>query len=502
MPSFDYTSRDYLSIKQDLLSRASDMLPEWTNRDSSDFGMVMVDLWAYIGDILHYYVDRAAAETYVGTAVNRESILALANLFDYRPAYQTSSTGTVTVSATNASHGDTIVIPEGTGFVAPASENLPVVYFTSTASASMGPNVGSVVIPVAEGRYVSNESPINAVTGNTYSNGTAGQRFNLRYTGAMASSIEVYVKEGPTVGGIPSSMQYFYTSSLTSAPSDSRAFDVEVSSDGVVQIVFGNGVNGKIPANGAEVVVSYRRGQGAAGNISEGRVTTYDTNQIVLNTYITTSSAMTGGTDAETLESMKANIPLMFRTQDRAVSLQDFKDLSLRIPQVVKATCSVVSTSNVMVYALPYQSDYLTTSATSITVPQIIKDEIISYFSSRTMVGASVGAANSVTLTPVNVSVDVHVKDNYVSYWVAEEVASAIDEFFAFENVSFGQTLAVGSLYRAMQSIDGVDYVIVTVFDTNSGTTNKTSITASSTALFRKGTVSIGTIGGVTGTFV
>ena len=110
MAGFDYTSRDYLSIKQDLLNRASVALPEWSTRNTSDFGMVMVDLWAYMGDILHYYVDRAAAETYIGTAVNRESIVALANLFDYRPANKTSATGNVTIYASNPNHSASIKI--------------------------------------------------------------------------------------------------------------------------------------------------------------------------------------------------------------------------------------------------------------------------------------------------------------------------------------------------------------------------------------------------------
>lgn len=499
MPSFDYTSRDYLSIKQDILDRAASLVPEWTTRNTSDFGMVFVDLWAYMGDILHYYIDRAAAETYLETAVNKSSVLALANLFDYRPAYQTSSTGTVTVGASDSSHANTIVIPKNTVFVAPATDNLPIVYFTSTASASMGPSSPSVVVQVAEGLYESNESPIQTITRNTYSNGTSNQRFNIRYTGVVPSSAEVYVAEGPTVNGSPSLVQYFYTSDLYTATSENKVFTIEVASDGVAQIVFGNGINGKVPENKAEVTVSYRRGQGSGGNISTGRVTSYNIGSTVSGTYVLSSSAMTGGTDAESIESMKVNIPLMFRTQDRAVSLQDFKDLALRVPQVVKSNC-VANGSNVTVYGIPYQSDYLTTTATSITVPSYVKDEIVQYFSSRTMVGASVSAASTVTLTPVNVTVTVAVKDNYVSYWVADAVSGVIDEFFTFDNVSFGQKLSLGAMYRAIQGVEGVDYATISVFNTTTSGAPST-LTADEFALFRKGTVSISTSGGITGTF-
>jgi hypothetical protein len=504
MSSFDYTSRDYLSIRQDILDRASTLLPEWSNRSSSDFGVVMVDLWAYMGDILHYYIDRAAAETFLGTAVNKSSILALANLFDYQPSYQTSSVGSVLLAASDSTHSNTIVIPAGTGFVAPATDNEPLVYFTSTASASMGPSVSSATIQIAEGKYESNESPIQAVTRTTFSNGTAGQRFNIRYTGVIASSVVVYVAEGTTVGGVPTKVQYFYASDLELTTSDSRVFGLEISSDGVAQIVFGNGVNGRIPNNRAEVTVSYRRGQGATGNVVAGRITAFDTGSNILDVSIASSSATGGGSDSESIESMKANIPLMFRTQNRAVSLQDFKDLSLRVPQVTKATCKIVEGSSapteVLVYGVPQQSEYLGTAATSIVVPDYVKESIVEYFEPRTMVGASAGAGTSVALTGVNITANIYVKDGSVAYWVASAVSEVIDSFFTFDNVSFDQTLAIGSFYKAIQNVEGVDYVIITAFNTaGSGLETTLSTNPSVVSLFKKGNITLSTTGGVTG---
>jgi hypothetical protein len=501
MASFDYTSRDYLSIRQDILDRAASLVPEWTNRNSSDFGMVLVDLWAYLGDILHYYVDRAAAETYLGTAVNTSSILALANLFDYRPAYQTAAVASVTLGATSPLHSNTIVIPQNTGFIAPATDNEALVYYTTTTSASMGASISSVVVQVAEGKYVGNESPIQAVTRTTSSNGTSGQRFNLRYTNVIPSSLVVYVAEGSSSGGSPSAVQYFYTADLTLNTSTSKVFGIEIAADGVAQIVFGNGVNGKIPNNRAEVTVSYRYGQGSGGNISSGRITAFDSGSNITNVSITSSTAATGGTDSESLESMKTNIPLMFRTQNRAVSIQDFKDLALRVPQVVKATCTN-SGSNVTVYGLPYQSDYLTNTDSEITVPSFIKEGIIEYFEPRTLVGASVTAATSVPLDAVKLSATVYIADSAVSYWVASAVANVIDNFFLFDNVSFGQTLSIGAFYKAIQSVEGVDYVIITAFNNNESSSVLTTITANSNTLFRKGVVTLTTTGGITGTFV
>lgn len=505
MTSFDYTSRDYLSIRDDLLNRASSMIPEWTTRNRSDFGVLMVDLWAYMGDVLHYYVDRAAAESYLGTATKRESVLAIANLLDYKPLFQTSSTGTVTVSASDPNHSSTIVIPVNTGFVSPATDNYPIVYFTSTASASMGPSVASVVIPVAEGKYVSSELPVNAVTRVAgVSNGLSSQRFNLYYSGAVASSVKVYVKEGTVVGGTPTALEYFYTSNLSDALSSSRAFTLEVTADGITQVVFGNGVNGKIPTNGAEVTVSYRRGQGSNGNLPEGFISTYDAGSNITGTYVSSSSSTSGGSDAESLESMRANIPLMFRTQDRAVSVQDFKDLALRAPQVAKATCDATAAPNIMLYVTPYQPDYLAANGSTLSIPADIRSGVLEYFAPRTVVGASVGVSPTVPLSAMDITVTVYVREQYVAQWVKEAVQDVIDSFFQFESVYFNQTMSVGEFYRAIHNVEGVDYANITRFRKSSDSAQEvyTTRVSGETGLFRKGTVSVSTSGGITGILV
>ena len=511
MAQFDYTSRDYLSIRQDLLSRASDLIPEWTSRSPSDFSVMLVDLWAYMGDILHYYIDRAAAETYLGTATKTESVLAIANLLDYRPFFQTSAEGTVTFYATDPNHSGTLTIPKNTGLYAPAFGDLPEVYYTTTQSASMGPSVTSVSVLVGEGKYVNEELPVNTITFAANSTGTPSQRFNLRNTGAVASSVAVYVYEGPLSGSpaAATAVEYAYTSDLATSDSQSKVYTIEVTSDGVMQIVFGNDVNGKVPNVGAKVTVSYRHGVGSLGNVDSGRITTFDSSNTVAGVYIGESSATTGGIDFESIDSIKENIPKMFRTQDRAVSKQDFKDLALRVPQVAKATCTVSGT-NVMVHAIPYVVDYSAYTGASVTVDSLLQDGIVSYFEPRTLLGASVGAASAVALKPVNITVTVYVQPQYVAQWVKEEVISAIDDLFSFENVSFGQTLSIGTIYRTIQSIEGVDYVVFPSSDpplndgvfsfTSSGVS--TTLTAGEAELLRKGTVTVYTEGGVTGILV
>lgn len=489
MATFDYTSRDYYSIREDLLSRAAE-LPigaEWTTQSTSDFGVMMVDLWAYMGDVLHYYVDRSAAEAYIGTATQRDSVLALANLLDYEQLHQKSATATVTVSR-DPSYTGGINIPIGTTFVAPArSTDEVTVYFVSTTSASMAASTTSIAIQVTEGQMQLEEAPVHMVSSNSNkSNGSPNQKFTLRYPSVVPSSVSVNVYEGPLVNGIPTAVPYRYVPRFVDVSSSERVFTVTVSADGVTQIVFGNGLNGKIPAKDASVYVSYRRSNGTVGNISSGRITSFS-GATPVGAIVSASTASTGGYDDESIESLKANVPMLFRTQDRAVSLQDFKDLSLRIPGVVKSTATN-SGANVTVYPVVYQADYTNISfGSSITVTAETAAETLSYFEPRTMLGASVIVADSIPLTGVYINADIYYLDGYVQKQVNDSISNALDNLFSFENVYFGQVLSLGEVYRTIISTEGVDYAIITVFNTSSsGIASNHKITAPSTGLLRK----------------
>ena len=85
VPSIDYTSRDYASILSDMTTLIPNFSPNWTNRDPADFGMTLLELFSYMGDILNYYIDRAANEAFIATATQRSSVLQIANLLGYTP---------------------------------------------------------------------------------------------------------------------------------------------------------------------------------------------------------------------------------------------------------------------------------------------------------------------------------------------------------------------------------------------------------------------------------
>jgi hypothetical protein len=79
-----YLARDYAALRQVLLDRLAETMPEWRDRHVADFGMMLVELFAYRGDRLSYLQDAVATEAYLNTARKRISVRRHLRLVDYR----------------------------------------------------------------------------------------------------------------------------------------------------------------------------------------------------------------------------------------------------------------------------------------------------------------------------------------------------------------------------------------------------------------------------------
>lgn len=94
----NYLSRDFGTIKNDLIEHAERYYPD-TFRDFSDagFGALMIDAVSYIGDILSFYVDYQANESFLVTANEYGNVLKHAENVGYRHQGPRSTYGDVTL---------------------------------------------------------------------------------------------------------------------------------------------------------------------------------------------------------------------------------------------------------------------------------------------------------------------------------------------------------------------------------------------------------------------
>jgi hypothetical protein len=92
--SINYTSRDFNSIKSDLVDYAKKYSPD-TYQDFSEtgFGSLMLDTVSYVGDILSFYLDYQANESYLRTAIEYDNVVRHARQLGYRLNKSPSSYG-------------------------------------------------------------------------------------------------------------------------------------------------------------------------------------------------------------------------------------------------------------------------------------------------------------------------------------------------------------------------------------------------------------------------
>jgi hypothetical protein len=82
-PALDYLAKDYASFRQLLLDLVAQRNPGWLERNPSDLGIALLELFAHEGDHLSYFQDAAANEAFLDTVRRRVSAKRHARLVDY-----------------------------------------------------------------------------------------------------------------------------------------------------------------------------------------------------------------------------------------------------------------------------------------------------------------------------------------------------------------------------------------------------------------------------------
>lgn len=459
--AINYASRDYPTIRNDLLIRAREVLPEWTDRDPSDFGMLMVDLWAYMGDVVHYYIDRAVQEKFASTATQRESLVALANLFDYEPSSRTSSEGTIVVY-NSGTEGQTL--DPYTQFIA---RNDNKTYIIHTKSSYVIPPGESSTLVAYEGNVIQDEVLSNSATG------SVTQRYALSNTGVVNDSVSVTVYED-----VNRSFTYSQVVRLGDYGPDRRVFKITTNADNTVEVVFGNNVSGYAPPINSKITVTYAYSSGSLGNLPSNSVVGFrDTTPTGLS--ISSSSSFVGGSNEESIESLRNSVSSYVSSQNRAVTKSDFINFAKQVSGVAKVGVSYTpnpaggasaGNASVTVYAHPAISDteYVTSVNSSASVSADLQEAVVNYVQPKAVMGVDVVCASSIDWIKVNLSVNVIVSNSYIRYQVKDAVQNALESVFYFSNVSYGQRLTIGHIYRTILNVEGVDYCTISVFDYNS----------------------------------
>ena len=116
-PPISYTSRDFNSIRNDLINYVKVYYPDtYKDFNEASFGSLMFDLVAYIGDVMSYYIDYQTNESFLETAVEKNNLIKIAKQLGYKFTGSPSSSGVaafyISINAqTNGGQENTELIP-------------------------------------------------------------------------------------------------------------------------------------------------------------------------------------------------------------------------------------------------------------------------------------------------------------------------------------------------------------------------------------------------------
>ena len=86
----NYLGRDFTDIRENLIEFAKSYFPnQYNDFNEASPGMMFVEMAAYVGDVLNFYVDNQFRETLIQFAEERKNVLAIAQSYGYKPRLAT-----------------------------------------------------------------------------------------------------------------------------------------------------------------------------------------------------------------------------------------------------------------------------------------------------------------------------------------------------------------------------------------------------------------------------
>ena len=89
----NYLGREFSSIRNNLIEFAKSYFPKTYNDfNEADPGMMFIEMAAYVGDLLNFYVDNQYRETLLHSAEEKKNIFKIAQSYGYKPKLSTPAT--------------------------------------------------------------------------------------------------------------------------------------------------------------------------------------------------------------------------------------------------------------------------------------------------------------------------------------------------------------------------------------------------------------------------
>ena len=440
--------RSYQQIKAKLVESLMGLKDPQGQKLITDYSegnilIIILSLFAAIAEVLHYYVDNMARETFLSTARRYDSVVKHGALVDYHARAAIAATVDVILSRsiTGNSIGAKLTIPHGTLFTDSSGNS-----WLSARDVIWYSNVTTCKVPIIQHERYTASALNNMVI-------PTGDRVILNL-GTLPNG--KYYEQGSMSLQIGGETWVLVDTFAKSKPTD-KHFMVSVDEALNPYIMFGDGTFGKKPAAGAKITnVVFYLTNGTQGNVKGNTITSVPS---VISSSITDATVSNaydagGGSNYENFTMLKEHIPLSVKTLGVAITKEDFESLAMLVDGVNKAKADYECGRKLTIYISP--------DGGAVASSELI-NRVYNLLSQRAPMTTwlKVKSAGKVQII---LEMDVTGKKSYKTAEIQTQILTALYNAYSPEQAQIGGSVRVSDIYALIDNLSTVDYLHLTKF--------------------------------------
>lgn len=440
--------RSYQQIKAKLVESLMGLKDPQGQKLITDYSegnilIIILSLFAAIAEVLHYYVDNMARETFLSTARRYDSVVKHGALVDYHARAAIAATVDVILSRsiTGNSIGAKLTIPQGTLFTDSSGNS-----WLSARDVTWYSNVTTCKVPI-----VQHEKYTASVLNNMII--PTGDRVIINL-GTLPNG--KYYEQGSMSLQIGGETWVLVDTFAKSKPTD-KHFMVSVDEALNPYIMFGDGTFGKKPAAGAKIThVVFYLTNGTQGNVKSNTITSVPS---VISSSITDATVSNaydagGGSNYENFTMLKEHIPLSVKTLGVAITKEDFESLAMLVDGVNKAKADYECGRKLTVYISP--------DGGAVASSELI-NRVYNLLSQRAPMTTwlKVKSAGKVQII---LEMGVTGKKSYKTPEIQTQILTALYNAYSPEQAQIGGSVRLSDIYALIDNLSTVDYLHLTKF--------------------------------------
>lgn len=446
-PIFSYTNRSIENSRAEGMSKIPIISRgDWTDLNPTDPGMILLDYVHALVDMVQYYQDHNALESFISTAKERVNIFRLARQLSY--SIRSAKGAKVDVEFyVNEVYDATIKIPRYTTVY--TNEDIR---FLTTEDAYILAGQTSVVVPCVQGVLGIASYVGTGISRYSSIENAEDQKIILTQQNIDIDSIVII----DSLNRIWTPVEY-----ITFSESTDRVYQSILNADGTITIQFGNGERGVLPNNTDIFTIQYvyslaEEGRVGAETIVNIEEKIFDINGNVASVHVINRESTAGGSGPQSDEEITENAPGMIKAQNRAVTLSDFENLASSIDGISSAKAYDINTAPEL--CLYHEVKVVIMPDVGTTVNSSLIKQVHNYLSQR-----MIPPTNLQVLAPSDVVVDIDItvvrNPMYSEGGLEYTIAETITNYFNNRYNAIGQEYNPNELVAIVNTVPGVRYV-------------------------------------------